>query len=224
MIATAADDCGPANTGPSTGQRSWKSWTRRPGEVIEEAGRPGSIIFTNLTRRLMPTLRYPPGTSGSGSNRPGRTARKFLLLGRSEEMGAHRRGFSHAGDGYGQAAGPFRDRFQIQQFQLVVTQDDLRDSDGAARRVRLPRRNWPVAATHRRHDPEAKTVAGRNGSQGVHQSRCGRMGGSPLPRSRLQPAHRQDSDRSSTAGWADAIAVAAESPPGRLCRRRRRPS
>jgi phenylacetate-CoA ligase len=56
-------------------------------EPINEPKRPGKLLITNLTRALMPIIRYPVGDracwaeAASGAN----TDRKFVILGRSEE-------------------------------------------------------------------------------------------------------------------------------------------
>jgi phenylacetate-CoA ligase len=53
------------------------------GEVIEECDRTGLLVVTNLTRRLMPMLRYPVGDRACWRE-PGSTPkRKFALKGRS---------------------------------------------------------------------------------------------------------------------------------------------
>lgn len=61
------------------------------GEPIHDIGRPGKVILTNLTRRLMPILRYPVGdraewveNQGQAQDRPA-LDRRFRILGRSEE-------------------------------------------------------------------------------------------------------------------------------------------
>ena len=96
------------------------------GEVIEEPGRPGKIIFTNLTRRLMPMLRYPTGDRGQWCEPPGR-GRRFLLLGRTEES-VRLATFNVTVPEVIQMIEPFRAALEIHQFQLVVTQEDERDS------------------------------------------------------------------------------------------------
>lgn len=50
-------------------------------EVINEIGRPGKLVFTNLSRRLMPIVRYPVGDMATWSE----IGAKFNLLGRSDE-------------------------------------------------------------------------------------------------------------------------------------------
>ncbi|OUR98561.1 hypothetical protein A9Q84_03875 [Halobacteriovorax marinus] len=51
------------------------------GELIEEEGRVGKLIFTNLSRRLMPIIKYPVGDMASWVQ----VGEKFKLLGRSDE-------------------------------------------------------------------------------------------------------------------------------------------
>lgn len=50
-------------------------------EVITELGRAGKLIYTNLSRRLMPIVRYPVGDMATWSE----LGKKFNLLGRSDE-------------------------------------------------------------------------------------------------------------------------------------------
>ncbi len=54
-------------------------------EPIEEPARPGRLLLTNLTRKLMPLIRYPVGDRAYWIDPPGTSHRKFMLLGRSEE-------------------------------------------------------------------------------------------------------------------------------------------
>jgi len=51
------------------------------GELIEEVGKVGKLVFTNLSRRLMPILRYPVGDMACWVE----VDKKFNLLGRSDE-------------------------------------------------------------------------------------------------------------------------------------------
>lgn len=53
------------------------------GEVIEECGRNGRLVVTNLTRRLMPVIRYPVGDLACWREPAGTPMRKFALMGRS---------------------------------------------------------------------------------------------------------------------------------------------
>ncbi|RAG81760.1 phenylacetate--CoA ligase family protein [Streptacidiphilus pinicola] len=52
------------------------------GEPIEEPGRPGRVVATDLARRLMPVIRYPVGDLAEWTDFP---RRRFRLLGRAEE-------------------------------------------------------------------------------------------------------------------------------------------
>jgi phenylacetate-CoA ligase len=53
------------------------------GEVIEECDRTGVLVVTNLTRRLMPLLRYPVGDRACWREPETTPMRKFALKGRS---------------------------------------------------------------------------------------------------------------------------------------------
>ena len=59
-------------------------------EILDEAGRPldepgvsGELLITNFRRRLMPVIRYPVGDRGMWIDPPGTPARRFRVLGRS---------------------------------------------------------------------------------------------------------------------------------------------
>lgn len=56
------------------------------GEVINETGRVGKLVYTNLTRLLMPIIRYPVGDRAEWMEmtQDGR-GKRFVLRGRSEE-------------------------------------------------------------------------------------------------------------------------------------------
>jgi len=54
-------------------------------EPITEINQPGRLFVTNLTRKLMPILRYPVGDRAVWIEPVGSKNRKFKILGRSEE-------------------------------------------------------------------------------------------------------------------------------------------
>ncbi len=54
------------------------------GEVITERGIPGDLVVTNLTRLLMPIIRYPVGDRGMWIDPPQERDRRFEILGRTE--------------------------------------------------------------------------------------------------------------------------------------------
>lgn len=55
------------------------------GIVIEDEDIAGKILITNLTRKLMPIIRYPAGDRAQWLEPKGTLNRKFKLLGRTEE-------------------------------------------------------------------------------------------------------------------------------------------
>ena len=54
-------------------------------EVITETNRVGKVLLTNLSRKLMPIIRYPAGDMAIWVEKAGSPHRKFKLQGRSEE-------------------------------------------------------------------------------------------------------------------------------------------
>lgn len=54
-------------------------------EVITETGRVGKVLLTNLTRKLMPIIRYPAGDLAMWMESAETPDRKFKLQGRSDE-------------------------------------------------------------------------------------------------------------------------------------------
>ncbi|TNF28146.1 MAG: phenylacetate--CoA ligase family protein [Deltaproteobacteria bacterium] len=56
------------------------------GEVINELGRAGKLVYTNLTRMLMPIIRYPVGDRAEWVEMTSEgLGKRFMLRGRSEE-------------------------------------------------------------------------------------------------------------------------------------------
>ena len=126
IIGFAGPDCGPGEHRVFDGAVILEIIDEETGERIDEAGRPGRLIFTNLTRRLMPMLRYPTGDRGQWVEPPSTAERKFLLLGRAEES-ARLASFNVPVAEVRALLAPYRERLGIRQFQLVVTQQNLRD-------------------------------------------------------------------------------------------------
>ena len=95
-------------------------------QPITEPKVPGRVVFTNLTRKLMPLLRYPTGDRAHWVETEGSTDRKFQLLGRSQEA-ARIAGYSI---GVSEVAGwlePLSESTGLRQFQLLVTRPDRFD-------------------------------------------------------------------------------------------------
>src|SRR5690554_5497907 len=53
------------------------------GHPLEQPGVAGELILSNFRRRLMPVIRYPVGDRGAWIDPPGTPARRFRVLGRS---------------------------------------------------------------------------------------------------------------------------------------------
>ncbi|GLR09809.1 AMP-dependent synthetase [Mixta theicola] len=53
------------------------------GEPVDEVDYTGRLVVTNLTRTLMPLIRYPTGDAAAWREPPGSPNRKFVLQGRS---------------------------------------------------------------------------------------------------------------------------------------------
>jgi phenylacetate-CoA ligase len=98
-------------------------------QPIDEVNRPGKVLLTNLTRALMPIIRYPVGDTAiwTESLSKENLDRKFLILGRSEE--AARVGPVSL---YYEDMRSFLDKanvgLQINAFQLITRHFDTRDA------------------------------------------------------------------------------------------------
>jgi phenylacetate-CoA ligase len=96
------------------------------GDPIEETGKAGKVIFTNLTRQLMPIIRYPSGDYATWLEPAGTPMRKFRLLGRAEE-GARLAVVTIRVVDVRALLEPFRERLGISSFQLLFTTEEGRD-------------------------------------------------------------------------------------------------
>jgi len=96
------------------------------GVPIEEPGREGNLVVTNLARSLMPILRYPVGDRGRWVEPKGTPDRKFLLMGRSEE--AARVGLVKLYvDDVRRILATLPAEVGVADFQMIVVHHDLRD-------------------------------------------------------------------------------------------------
>ena len=95
-------------------------------EVITEQNRPGKVIFTNLTRLLMPIIRYPAGDRAIWMEPPYVPDRKFCILGRSED-GARVGPMTIYVEDMRKILNKFSKRLGISEFQMVVLHKELRD-------------------------------------------------------------------------------------------------
>lgn len=100
------------------------------GQGIAAPGQAGRIVLTNLQRRLMPIVRYPAGDQGEWLDPPGTPARRFRLLGRTEE-GARVGPMTLYVDDVRQALQALAAAdpgLAIKDFQLIITHHDQRDA------------------------------------------------------------------------------------------------
>lgn len=82
FIGASHRDCALGEHRASEGHGMLEILDEQTGEVIEECGRIGRLVMTNLTRRLMPLIRYPVGDRACWREPPGTSGRKFALMGR----------------------------------------------------------------------------------------------------------------------------------------------
>ncbi|RZQ61309.1 phenylacetate--CoA ligase family protein [Amycolatopsis suaedae] len=106
-----------------TGSRVLEILDPVTGEPIEDAGRPGRLVLTDLGRRLLPILRYPVGDLAEWTD-PGE--RVFRLLGRAEEgarVGHATLHLDQLRDAVDMATGAHH----VDGFQVVLRRRDARD-------------------------------------------------------------------------------------------------
>ncbi|WP_029002630.1 phenylacetate--CoA ligase family protein [Azorhizobium doebereinerae] len=90
------------------------------GLPIEAPGQEGRVLLTNLTRLLMPIIRYPSGDRARWIDPPGTEDRRFRLLGRSDD-GARIGPMTLYVEDVHHVLEPYTERAGISGFQLVVT-------------------------------------------------------------------------------------------------------
>ena len=118
--------------------------TRAP---IEEAGREGLLVATDLGRSLMPIIRYPVGDRGLWLEPTGTPDRKFLLMGRSEEAAKIGLVKLYVED-VRSILLDFKRELGAANFQLVVVHHDR--LDGLVLRIAAPGASKPDGATAER--------------------------------------------------------------------------
>jgi len=95
-------------------------------EPIEEPGRIGKLLVTNLNRRLMPLIRYPTGDRAAWVDPAGTPDRRFRLASRSEE-GARIGPITLYVQDVHHVLAAFHDEVPILHFQILLTHDGKRD-------------------------------------------------------------------------------------------------
>lgn len=127
------------------------------GEPIEEPGRPGQVVATDLARRLMPIVRYPVGDLAEWVDFP---ARRFRLLGRSAEGARVGPVTVYLEDLRGVVAEVDEDR-QIGDAQVVLRHRDERDELVLRLAHAAPAAGSATETSRRDQDRLAGRIAGR---------------------------------------------------------------
>jgi phenylacetate-CoA ligase len=96
------------------------------GKVINEKNVPGRLVYTNLTRLLMPIIRYPVGDLGMWTEEPESVDRKFKLMGRTED-GARLGNVTIGRQDIAEVLIKFRRELGISNFQLTITHKETKD-------------------------------------------------------------------------------------------------
>lgn len=126
LLGYADADCGPDEHRVFSRYTLLEILDDETGEPIREAGRAGRIVITNLTRLLMPVIRYPAGDRGMWLEDDGVADRKFRILGRSEE-GARIGPITLYVEDIWHVLAPFHASLRIANFQMVATHEDRKD-------------------------------------------------------------------------------------------------
>lgn len=102
------------------------------GEPIQETGRKGKVYSTNLSRLLMPIIRYPVGDNGIWIEEEGSVHRKFKILGRSEE-GARIGPVTFYVEDFQHIIRQFEDKFTVINSQMTI--EHFKHKDGLTLRL-----------------------------------------------------------------------------------------
>ncbi|AZV27012.1 AMP-dependent synthetase [Pseudomonas syringae] len=150
FIGASHRDCALGEHRVPVGHGALEILDEQTGEVIEECGRVGRLVMTNLTRRLMPLIRYPVGDRACWREPPGTSGRKFALMGRCADSQRVRVGILTL---LPQSIGETVRRITgSDDWQLVIEQDDAMD---------ILRLNWA---------PDALTPANAEADQTLHST------------------------------------------------------
>ncbi|MBP9679834.1 MAG: phenylacetate--CoA ligase family protein [Bacteriovorax sp.] len=85
LLGYSDRSCGDGEHRPFDGANIIEIVDTETSEVIREVNRVGRVLITNLTRKLMPIIRYPAGDLAEWIEDEGVPHRKFKLQGRSDE-------------------------------------------------------------------------------------------------------------------------------------------
>ncbi|MCG6576133.1 phenylacetate--CoA ligase family protein [Pseudomonas sp. AF32] len=85
LVGASTPDCDPGEHRVFDEQTRVEIIDELSGEVIEACDRPGNLVVSNLSRWLMPIVRYPVGDRACWREPAGTARRKFALQGRSAQ-------------------------------------------------------------------------------------------------------------------------------------------
>ncbi|NPD44719.1 MULTISPECIES: phenylacetate--CoA ligase family protein [unclassified Lentimicrobium] len=96
------------------------------GQPIDEVGKHGKVYSTNLSRLLMPIIRYPVGDNGFWVEEKGSVNRKYKILGRSEE-GARIGPVTFYVEDFQHILSQFESEFSVSNSQMLIEHFDHKD-------------------------------------------------------------------------------------------------
>lgn len=96
------------------------------GLPTEEVGKHGKVYSTNLSRLLMPIIRYPVGDNGFWVEEKGSPQRKYKILGRSEE-GARIGPVTFYVEDFQHILSKFESEFSVSNSQMVIEHFEHKD-------------------------------------------------------------------------------------------------
>jgi len=126
LLGYADPSCGPDEHREFSRYARVEILDESSGEPIDEEGRVGRVVVTNLTRLLMPIIRYPAGDLACWTEPAGTPDRRFRLMGRSEE-GARIGPATLYVEDVRQVLANFRERIGAADFQMLVDHEAHRD-------------------------------------------------------------------------------------------------
>ncbi len=119
FLAFADDSCGFNEHRVMDGFAIIEIIDAETGEPIKETDKEGLMVATNLTRKLMPIIRYPVGDNAMWKEEENIPNRKFVLLGRSESGARVGPATVYVSD-IARIVDKFSNEIEIKNFQLLV--------------------------------------------------------------------------------------------------------
>lgn len=127
LLGFADSSCGPQIHRVFTDHTIMEILDEDTHEPITEAGKTGKFYLTNLTRTLMPIIRYPVGDKAQWIDEdPTTPYRRFKIMGRSEE-GARIGAATVYYEDMSLLLSHYHEHFNVKAFQLVTKHFDNKD-------------------------------------------------------------------------------------------------